>query len=381
MPHNDKPCMDHEGMPWPSESAMCRHWGVSYSTYKGRTARGWTVEQALSVPAGDGRAPKVMPRKKLVKDHLGREFVSVGAMCRHWGISEKVYWSRKRICRWPLEKILTEPVRKPSEAANAKPVTDHEGNRFGSISELCRHWNIGLSTYRERRKRGWDMARALTGEKIEIETAPLACRDHTGKEYPSKNAMCAAWGVNRYCYDSRIALGWSQERALEGPAAVNAKPCLDHAGKRFPASCYMALYLGIPDYALHSKQDPAGLVPELAAKYWSGRDCAGYHIKSCVEFPWFLASGPDGRDVVLRFDQALDLYHCSDGFSPLPESKLKNPSVQTVKLIQWPWYLCLVDGVQYVLDYDALINAHVSSNYGLSPAAPRGKTPGTENLK
>lgn len=339
---------------------------MAYSTYTNRLSRGWTPEQALTVETG-GRAPKIIPKKDFVRDHLGQEFVSVGAMCRHWGISEKVYWSRKRICKWPLEKILTEPVREPKDTANAKPVTDHEGNTFPSISELCRHWGIGLSTYRERRKRGWGMARALTGNKTRIETAPVACRDHLGREYPSKNAMCAAWGLTRYCYESRLALGWTQEQALTGNTVINAKPCTDHTGKSFPASLYMALYLGFPEYAFHAKPDPAGLVPGLAASYWTGRDCAGYHVRSCIEFPWFLASDNGDRDVVLRFGQILDLYHGSGDFAPLPASKIKNPSVQAVKLIRWPWYLCLLDGVQCVLSYDRLIETHMKSNYGLQP--------------
>ena len=77
---------------------------------------------------------------------------------------------------------------------------------------MCRHWHIGLTTYRERVKRGWPIEKALTSKEQTIKTDPITCVDHTGEAYPSKSAMCAAWGVKRYCYDSRIALGWTVQQ-------------------------------------------------------------------------------------------------------------------------------------------------------------------------
>lgn len=371
---NGTPATDHEGRPWPSESAMCRGWNVPLSTYKGRMARGWTKAQALSVPT-DGQGPKIIPRKETIKDHLGQEFVSVGAMCRHWDIDEKVYWSRKRLLEWPLDKILTTPVR--NDAANAVKISDHEGREFPSISAMCRHWGIGLSTYRERRKRGWDVGRALTGQEAEIKTQPVPCKDHLGNGYPSKNAMCAAWGVTRYCYDSRIALGWSRADALARPMSVNARPCRDHMGREFPAAVYMALYLGFPKYAFHGRSgDLAGLIPSFAADYWRGRKCGRYFIQGCIEFPWFLAK--DGRSpFVLDFESLLDEWHRTD-FRPLPETAAKNQAVRAVRLVEWPWYLCEIDGRQAVMPYLDLVTAHKDSNYGLArPKEKRDRRNGT----
>lgn len=369
-----KPCRDHLGKEYPSVPDMCAAWGISDSTYAGRLERGWTVEQALTIkPHGQG--PKVNPRTgAMLKDHLGQEFVSVGAMCRHWGISEKVYWSRKRICRWPLGRILTEPVHDAKDAGNAVKVTDHLGQEFPSISELCRHWKIGLSTYRERRKRGWGIERALTGKEIKLETDAVPCMDHTGARYPSKNAMCRRWGVTRYCYESRLGLGWTQERALTSPMSINAKPCKDHADREFPASTYMALYLGFPKYAFQGCDgDLSRLVPGYAAKYWHGRQCGRYKIKRCVSFPWFLVRSAGG-DALLHFEDILDEWH-QTGFRPLPETGLKDPYIRAVKLVQWPWYLCSIGNAPAVLDYWSLIRTHRDSNYGLSkPAAPEKET-------
>lgn len=359
-----KPCTDHLGQQFPSHQALCEHHHVSMHTYHNRLRRGWTQEQALTTPT-TGQQQKQRPKKDLVYDHEGNPFLSIPKMCRHWGITDKIFWSRKRVLHWPLEKILTTPVRDKFDSANAKAVTDHEQNKFPSISAMCRHWNVKLSTYRERRKRGWDIEQALTApEKPINDPDPVACVDHEGRTWPSKNAMCRHYGVTRYCFESRIQRGWTLEQALTGDIRINAKNCEDHTGKPFPSAALMALYLGFPSYAFHRNDNAQKLIPELAAVYWTDRKFGRYRVKYCVQFPWFLVEH-DQMDLVLHFDQILDQYHRSGSFRPIPEQKIKHPAVRMIKPIQWPWYLCLVNQTQYVLRYDQLLDAHVRSNFGL----------------
>lgn len=241
---------------------------------------------------------------------------------------------------------------------------------------MCRHWHIGLTTYRERIKRGWSIEKALTSKEHKIKTDPVACMDHTGKAYPSKSAMCAAWGVKRYCYDSRIALGWTVQQALTENIQINALPCRDHTGKTFPAANYMALYLGFPKYTFQGRnKDMAIAIREAAVKYWADRSCGAYDIRSCVDFPWFLAwDHENNTDIVLHFDQILQIYHDTPDFQPLPESKMQTPFMRIIKLLKWPWYLCCINDDQYVLHYDDMLRTHVNSNYGLSPVNLTGKT-------
>ena len=370
--HHGKQCYDHLGNEYTSESAMCRYYNLPLSTFNGRMDRGWTLEQALTVP-NKQQGPKINHRKP-VPDHKGKIWPSVGAMCKHWKIPEKVYWSRKRLLKWPLEKILTTPVNDPEDAANAVPETDHTGRTFKSISAMCRHWKIKLSTYRERRKRGWSIERALTTPEKEIGVKSKPCTDHLGKPYPSKNAMCHAYGTNRYAYESRLALGWTQEQALTGGPVISAKPC-SYKGIEFPASVYLAIYLGFPKYALQRAGDPENLIPGLAAKYWAGRKCGHMTVRECVEFPWFLARS-GGDNILIHFDRVLEIYHRTD-MLPVPESDISRPSVQVKRLVEWPWYLTIVDGGLSLLSYDDLIRLHHGSNYGLSKAI-RQDTPGSE---
>lgn len=46
--------------------------------------------------------------------------------------------------------------------ANEKVSYDHLGNRYKSVSEMCRHWNIGMSVYSNRIHRGKSLEEALT---------------------------------------------------------------------------------------------------------------------------------------------------------------------------------------------------------------------------
>lgn len=355
-----KPRSDHDGKEFPSFGDMCAAYGRSAHTVRGRLSRGWTLEQALTV-SNEGTRPKVV-RRKPVQDHLGTWYGCVREMAEAWGITEKVYWSRKRICKWPLEKILTTPVNELPP--NAVSVMDHTGQEFPSVSHMCRHWRVGLSTYRERRKRGWDVEAALTaGLKMDGVPGSMPCRDHAGREFPSKAAMCRAWGKTRYCVQNRLDMGWTLERALSEPFSIGAKPCSDHEGREYPTAKDMANYLGFPEYALQSASEPARLVPRHAAKYWQERRAGNLYVKKCVAFPWFLARA-DGQDAVVHFEKVLDAWHGDPDFRPLAT---ENRRLKITRSLGHPWYLVQFDGHPAVLNYWTLIRLNASTNFGLSP--------------
>ena len=58
-------------------------------------------------------------------------------------------------------KNLKESGRKYN---NARPVTDPNGIYYKTTGEMCKVWNISLSTYCKRRAKGWTMLEALTGK-------------------------------------------------------------------------------------------------------------------------------------------------------------------------------------------------------------------------
>jgi hypothetical protein len=81
-----KKCKDHLGNEFSSTVAMCRHWGISRVTYRGRINSGWAQKDALETPA--------YVKEKPCTDHLGNQFVSNKAMCEYWGISLTSFKSR-----------------------------------------------------------------------------------------------------------------------------------------------------------------------------------------------------------------------------------------------------------------------------------------------
>lgn len=80
--------------------------GIGGPTIRFRLKEGWTVERALTTPA----AP-IPPRRN---GHLtfGGETMSVAAWARRYGMDRNTLHMRLTKYGWPLERALTEPVRR-----------------------------------------------------------------------------------------------------------------------------------------------------------------------------------------------------------------------------------------------------------------------------
>lgn len=147
-----KPIVDPDGRAFSSIKDMCDFWKADYHRVYQRMRLGWSVERALS-------CEKNMLKIKYTKaatDHTGRQFKSVTAMCKYWGINKSVYYSR-RSSGWDLERILTTPL--------AEYVCyDHLGNKFGSQHAMCEYWGITTGVYFSRKRAGLSLEECLTGE-------------------------------------------------------------------------------------------------------------------------------------------------------------------------------------------------------------------------
>lgn len=101
-------------------------------------------------------------------------------------------------------------------ATRARPCTDFKGKNFASLRDLCKFYEIALSTYRARIADGWDQKRALLTKKNNF-FAPKKCRDHTGREFASISDMCKAWKIGVSTFKNRMRSGYELERALTEP--------------------------------------------------------------------------------------------------------------------------------------------------------------------
>lgn len=149
-----KPITDHTGQTFRSQAAMCKAWGISPQAYLTRINNGWSLEEALTTPVAS-RSAHISERS--CTDHKGTEYPSHAAMCKHWGVNYTTYTSRIEN-GWSVEEALTG--NRPDK--RNRPTTDHTGQTFPTFTAMCEHWGVTRSVYEGRLKRGYTQEHALT---------------------------------------------------------------------------------------------------------------------------------------------------------------------------------------------------------------------------
>ena len=365
---------DHKGNEFPSFSAMCRHYNLPTSTVNNRLLRNWTLEQALTVDNSHNNACKVIPKNnKYVYDHLGNRYNTISEMAEHYGITDKIYWGRKRQCKWPLEKILTTPVALPNQTANAITICDHLGNEFISISEMCKYWNMTRSTYNARRKNGWSIEKALTTPKKKIKVEKQEWVDHKGNHYPSLNAMCKQYGITHHTFKTRVdKLGWSIEKALTTKKIINSIEISDMYGHTFPSLKDMAHYYHIPEYFLQGKKlyDTNNQLKQHTLTALLEKGLKNYPqitdnlvLQKCIGWPYYQVSY-NNTTLIMTINQILDIYH-NNNFYPLPDRKIMLKNFSIKKVLSFPNYEIEKDEETLIWSYWDIINYCHDNNFGI----------------
>lgn len=185
-------CQDHLGNSYPSVTAMCQHYGVNPTTFKGRIKRGASIEQALTDNFGCGRYS--------VKDHLGNEYPALQDMLDAYGISYNAFFHRKK-SDMPLAEILTKPTRNVR-----KEVMDHTGKRYATINEMCAAYGVGRTTYKDRIARGWSKKEALTSTVQIADVNDLI--DPYGHQLETLDAMLEHYHCSHNQYQYRRQAGY-----------------------------------------------------------------------------------------------------------------------------------------------------------------------------
>lgn len=96
--------------------------------------------------------------------------------------------------------------------------TGPDGELYSTIGACCRAWGVNQATYSQLRTDGLKPADAYRRAPKAVASCP--CADHEGREYPSEQAMCDAWGMSVAMFKGRLRLGWSLEEALTVPKNV-----------------------------------------------------------------------------------------------------------------------------------------------------------------
>lgn len=88
----------------------------------------------------------------LAKDHWGREFKSLSAMARQWGIPVNTFMTRIAVLGWTIEKSLTTPIG--DNAQHKKPIT-YKGVKYDSLGEFATAMGIKKDLVYSRYKAGY----------------------------------------------------------------------------------------------------------------------------------------------------------------------------------------------------------------------------------
>ena len=131
--------------------AMCAYWNISKSDYIQNIRNGLDIKRALT---------ERTTRPKHPKDHLGKKYPSINAMCRAWGITKTTLRARLEL-GWTLEEILTNPENN----SHLIKCRDHMGNEFPSQNAMLAHWGVSYVTYKHRLKHGFDLEHALSSRR------------------------------------------------------------------------------------------------------------------------------------------------------------------------------------------------------------------------
>lgn len=146
-----------------------------------------------------------------ITDHQGRKFKSCTEMCDFWGVDLDVYRCRVHSLKWTKERALTTLV-KTRIRIKLQP-TDHEGRTFESFEQLARHYAMCPDTLKHRLKKGMSLEQALTTPVLRGQH--VACKDHLGNVYYTFTDMCKHCGVKYTTFISRLNRGLSIEECLK----------------------------------------------------------------------------------------------------------------------------------------------------------------------
>ena len=146
-----------------------------------------------------------------ITDHQGRKFKTCTEMCDFWSVDLDVYRCRVHSLKWSKERALTTPAK--TRIRIKLPTIDHQGRTFESFEQLAKNYGMCPDTLKHRLKSKMSLEQALTmpvrrGQHV-------VCKDHLGTVYYTFTDMCKRWQVNYSTFIDRFNRGLSIEECLK----------------------------------------------------------------------------------------------------------------------------------------------------------------------
>ncbi len=224
-----KECFDHLGNKYRSQTEMCKHYGITASTFSGRLKRGYSIEEALTAK----------PWNHKVSDHLGNIYDSTENMAKTYGKTDHLIEQRLRQ-GWSLEEALTIPVTNSKNKNDYSPISkkkykcyDHEGNEYRNKNEIAKHYSFqDWGVIKSRLENGMDLKTALTTPPGKNSSLWIECCDHKGNRYSNLKEMCDKYGITFHTFRRREKMGWALKEILTTPV-VRKINLIDYNGKHY----------------------------------------------------------------------------------------------------------------------------------------------------
>jgi hypothetical protein len=213
---NKKPLqVTYRGVLYENQKVMAETFGVKYSTYMQRIYMGWSIEESLG-HAGRGLQVKdgnvtFIPKSIIIKDIT---FDSISEACRNFGVSSgAIYQAIRNAGEDPdLTEIFNKTIKRSLNTA-----VEFRGVKYKTHKELCDTYNMEVAKYYDLKRRGFSTAICLGLDERPNEKV----RDHLGNEYNSTSEMCKYYNVGYKTFKNREELGLSLEDCLKTTEMVS----------------------------------------------------------------------------------------------------------------------------------------------------------------
>lgn len=262
---NRTACKDHMGNIFVSQEARAKAYGLNGVTVANRLREGWALEESLTTPLYHHTRPD-----HVCTDHLGNKYQSLRDMCDYYKMSVSCY-QRRRQAGMSLEECLTTPLRNSNSKALVKKYT---GENM-SLAELARQYNIDPTTLRNRIVK----FNYTVDEAIKMGSNSYVVTDHLGHTYKSITDMCLHYGITYCMYKRSIAKGLSLKETLTKQYRTShvVKTVEDHLGNSFPTVKAMCAYYNVPTTNYFSRLRYGWTVQEALCGKEHDKQHQGYH--------------------------------------------------------------------------------------------------------
>lgn len=210
-----KRIITYDGITYPSVAAAGRVFGLTPKMIINRLNAGYSVKETLTTP-------KNFLTSHLAKDHLGKIYSSLSAMCRAYGL--KANTVRYRLdAGLSIKDALTLPANSNRRSINNKHCFRQilvNGKKYNSVAAACKGCGSCLTSTAviTRLNRGWTPEKALFTPAVN----KIKSRDHLDNEFCSMAEMCKFWKIAPSTFFYRLDKGWSIEKALATPVRKHA---------------------------------------------------------------------------------------------------------------------------------------------------------------